>query len=205
MATVYFYTLYERIWHWLQAALILLLVLTGLEVHLPGTVRVFGFAGAINVHNVLGFILIGNAFLAFFYHLSTGKIRQYLPEPKDFVSLAIKQALYYARGIFRGEPHPVEKDPDRKLNPLQKITYLAILNILLPLQMITGLLIWGAQRWPGAVQAVGGLRPLAFVHSVGAWIFFAFVVMHIYLTTTGRTPLSNMKEMIFGWGETHGK
>ena len=34
---------------------------------------------------------------------------------------------------MRGEPHPFEKQPGKRLNPLQQVTYLAILNVLLPL------------------------------------------------------------------------
>ena len=64
---------------------------------------------AVQVHNVLGFLLIANAFLGLFYYVTTGTIRQYLPEPHDFVSLSVRQAWFYLRGMFRGEPHPLEK------------------------------------------------------------------------------------------------
>jgi hypothetical protein len=39
-----------------------------------------------------------------------------------------------------------------------------------------------------------------------AWAFAAFIVMHIYLTTTGETPLSGIKSMVTGWEdvEVHG-
>ena len=51
---------------------------------------------------------------------------------------SIEQALFYLRGIFKGAPHPFEKTPTKKLNPLQQLTYFAILNVLLPLQGLTG-------------------------------------------------------------------
>jgi thiosulfate reductase cytochrome b subunit len=198
MKQVYFYKVYERLWHWLQAMVILCLLLTGLVIHFPG-LRLLSFASAISIHNVLGLILVGNAALALFYHLTTGEIRQFLPQPKDFVSQMAQQAAYYLRGIFRNEPHPFERSPVAKLNPLQQITYLAILNILLPLQMLSGLAMWGAQRWPGAIDAVGGLPLLAKVHMLVAWFFTAFLIGHIYLTTTGSTPLSHIRAMITGW------
>ena len=199
MRYVYFYRIYERIWHWLQAITICGLLLTGLEIHLPDRLGIFGFAGAISIHNVLGFILAGNAVLSLFYHLSTGEIRQFLPQPRDFVSMAVRQAMYYIRGIFRNEPHPLARSPLQKLNPLQKITYLIILNVLLPLQMISGLLIWGAQRWATTVDSIGGLPTLALVHTLVAWLFAAFLIMHIYLTTTGATPLAHVRAMVTGW------
>jgi thiosulfate reductase cytochrome b subunit len=193
------YSRYERIWHWFQAVVIGLLMLTGLAIHAPDHFGWIPFAAAVQVHNVLGFLLIANAFLGLFYYVTTGSIRQYLPEPHDFVSLAVRQAWFYLRGMFRGEPHPLEKLPERRLNPLQQVTYLVILNVLLPLQLVTGLLMWGAQRWPETVQAIGGLPILAMIHTLGAWLFASFVVMHVYLTTTGHTPLANLKAMVLGY------
>jgi thiosulfate reductase cytochrome b subunit len=196
---VYLYSLYERIWHWTQAVCVLGLLWTGVEMHWPGAVRLAGFPTAVTIHNLLGLLLLGNALLALFYHLASGEIRQYLPEPHDFFTLAVRQARYYLRGIFRGEPHPFERSPRHKLNPLQQATYLAILNLLLPLQMASGLLLWGAEWWPGVVRAAGGVRGLAAVHSLGAWFFAAFLIAHVYLTTTGPTPLALLRAMIVGW------
>ncbi len=197
-----FYSLYERIWHWLQALSMLGLFLTGIEMHWPGTVPWLGFAGAVTVHSLLGFLLVGNALLALFYHLATGEIRQYLPDPEDFVTMAVQQARYYLRGIFRGAPHPFGRSPLSRLNPLQKITYLVILNLLLPLQILSGFLMWGAQRWPDWVASLGGLSTLAHVHSLGAWLFAAFMIAHVYLATTGPTPLALFRTMVVGWDET---
>jgi len=199
---VYLYPAYQRIWHWLQALIIVLLLVTGLEIHAPESFPLFGFAAAVAVHSALGFLLIANAVFGLFYHLTTGRIREYLPEPHDFFTMAGRQAIYYLRGIFKGEPHPLERRPGHKLNPLQQVTYLVILNILLPLQAMTGLLIWGLQRWPEWAGAVGGLPVLAPTHTLIAWLFGAFLVLHIYLTTTGHTPLSNLRAMITGWDET---
>ncbi len=79
------------------------------------------------------------------------------------------------------------------------MTYLAILNILLPLQVLTGVMIWGAERWPQMAEDIGGLSFVAPLHALVAWLFAAFLIMHIYLTTTGHTTLANMKAMVTGW------
>jgi Ni/Fe-hydrogenase b-type cytochrome subunit len=197
----YLYDAYERLWHWLQASSILILLATGLIIHKPHLFGIFSFAYIIEVHNVVGFILLANAALALFYNLASGEIRQYLPEPKGFVGRSVAQAMYYTRGIFKGEPHPIQKSYDNKLNPLQQVTYLGILNVLLPAQVITGVLIWGAQRWPDLAQLFGGLPVLAPVHTLVAWTFATFIVMHVYLTTTGHTPTAGIKAMIEGWDE----
>lgn len=193
------YTAYERFWHWLQALAIIALAITGLEIHIPDSIKLIGFERAVNVHTIIGAIVVINALFAAFYHFISGEIRQYLPAPRGFFGQAVQQARYYLVGIFRGEPHPFTKVPEKKLNPLQQITYMGLLNILLPLQVATGILIWSIGRWPILDESFGGLGLLAPIHSMGAWLLGAFLLAHVYLTTTGHTPLSNIRAMIKGW------
>ncbi len=198
----YMYTVYERQWHWLQTVAIILLLFTGLVIHKPDMFSAFSFRFMVQVHNVLALILVLNAALALFYHLASGEIRQFLPQPRGFFNQAVAQALYYLRGIFKGEPHPFEKSPRRKMNPLQQATYLMILNVLLPMQIVTGALVWGAQTWPDVAEKLGGLGVLAPIHTLGAWVFASFIVAHVYLTTTaGHTPSAGIRAMITGWDE----
>jgi thiosulfate reductase cytochrome b subunit len=196
---VYIYDVYERLWHWLQTAAVLLLLFTGLIIHKPDLFGVFSFAYVVQVHNILALLLTINAALSLFHHLASGEIKQFIPRPRGFFDEAFKQGLYYLRGIFRREPHPFEKTRDRKLNPLQQVTYVMVLNVLLPAQIITGALMWGAQRWPAATEALGGLPWLGPLHSLVAWTFAAFIILHVYLTTTGPTPAANVKAMMLGW------
>ena len=88
------------------------------------------------------------------------------------------------------------------MNPLQKTTYIAILNVLLPWQIFSGVAIWGLERWPHLENAFGGLVVLMPLHALGSWLFAAFIVAHVYLTTTsGRRPMSGIEAMITGWEE----
>jgi thiosulfate reductase cytochrome b subunit len=191
------YTLFERLWHWLQALAIVLLLVTGFEIHSP-PVRLFGFQRAAVVHELLALFTIANAFLSLFYHLATGAIRQFVPAPADFFSLAVAQVSYYVRGIFRGEAHPFARHPAHKLNVLQQVTYLVVLNVVLPLEVATGALMWKPRLFAPVLAALGGLGAAATIHVACAWIFTAFVVMHVYLATTGPTPLALVKAMIVG-------
>lgn len=199
MREVYMYSIYERFWHWLQTAAIFVLIFTGLIIHKPDMFGLFSFAYVVQVHNILAFILVANAALALFYHLASGEIRQYLPQPRGFFNQAITQAKFYLRDIFNGDQHPFEKTPQQKLNPLQQITYLGLLNVLLPLQVLTGALMWGAQRWPELAARLGGLTYLGPVHTMISWLLASFIVMHVYLTTTGVTPLASIRSMMTGW------
>ena len=114
----------------------------------------------------------------------------------------IQQVKYYTYGIFKGEAHPEEKSRERRLNPLQKVTYFGILNVLLPLQILTGIFMWGVQRWPDIAEALGGLAFLAPFHTLVAWSFSSFILAHVYLTTTaGHTAMAGIKSMVSGWDD----
>ena len=59
------------------------------------------------------------------------------------------------------------------------------------------------QEWPRVAAAVGGLPLLAPIHTLLAWTFASFIVMHVYLTTAaGDTPGAGIRSMITGWEET---
>jgi thiosulfate reductase cytochrome b subunit len=195
---VQMYDAYRRFWHWLQAISIVTLLATGIVIHRPDWFNADAFPAMVTLHNVLALLLVVNAALSLFYHLATERMREYLPRPHGFIHDSMRQSAYYVSGIFKGEPHPFEKRPDDRMNPIQKLTYFGILNVLLPLQIVTGTLIWGAQYWPDLVALLGGLPVIAPVHALAAWFFATFIVGHVYLTTTGPTPLEGIRAMVTG-------
>jgi thiosulfate reductase cytochrome b subunit len=143
-------------------------------------------------------VLLVNAFLSLFYHLATQAIRTFIPHPHGFLERVLEHAAYQSRGIFFGAPHPANA-PGHKLNPLQQVTYLALLNVLFPFQAATGALAWAVGHWPELAPALGGLRYLAPAHNLGSWLFLSFFVLHVYLVTTGRTPTEHLESMITGY------
>ncbi|HPC82284.1 MAG TPA: cytochrome b/b6 domain-containing protein [Thermoanaerobaculaceae bacterium] len=199
-----FYTPYERLWHWVQAVAVVVLVATGFALAFPARIGTDVFRAAVQAHNLFAAVLLVNAFLALFYNLASNLIRRYVPTADDLLSQGVRHARYYMFGIFRGEPHPFDRTPEKRLMPLQKVTYFAILNVLLPGMAVTGG--WRYLADAGMVAAPGGLATLAVLHRFGAWLFAAFLLLHIYMTTTGPTLLANLKAMLTGWGEgEHGK
>jgi thiosulfate reductase cytochrome b subunit len=198
---IYMYEAYRRFWHWLQTTSIVILLFTGLIIHRPDIFGAFSFRGVVTVHNVIAVILVVNALLSLFYHVATERIQEFIPRPYGFFDDAIVQAKYYIAGIFRKEPHPFEKRLDSRMNPIQKATYFGILNVLLPLQILTGALMWGVQKFPEIANWFGGLPFLAPFHSLVAWTFATFIIAHVYMTTTGATPLESMRAMVTGYEE----
>jgi len=195
MVQLYLYTRYERFWHWLQSILIVILLVTGFEVHDAFTW--LGFGTAVNVHNFAGLVwLVAFAFFVFWV-FTTGEWRQYVPTTKKMFEVM----RYYAYGIFKGESHPVPKRKDAKHNPLQRLTYLSLAAFLLPLQMITGFLYWGYNSWQSWGVGFLSLKVLAVVHTMGAFAILTFLIVHLYMTTTGHRLSAHIKAMITGWEE----
>ena len=197
LTKIYLYTRYERFWHWIQALLIVLLLVTGLEIH--GAFTLLGFKRAVAWHEFLGVTwLVLFAFFVFWL-FTTGQWKQYIP---TLVNIQ-RVALYYAHGIFTGAPHPYKVTRERKHNPLQRIAYLGVLVLINPLIWVSGLLylFWG--RVESHVPAWLGLEQVALVHTFAAFLMLLFLIVHVYLTTTGHTPLAHIRAMISGWEERH--
>ena len=195
LKNIYLYARFERLWHWLQTLLIIILLLSGLEVNSAFTL--FGFGTAVEVHNFAGLTwLIAFAFFVFWI-FTTGEWRQYIPTTKKMFAVV----RYYIYNIFRGEPHPVPKRREAKHNPLQRIVYLILAAILLPVQMVSGFLYWGYNSWDQWGLSWLSLQAAALIHTAGAFAILSFVVVHVYMITTGRTVLAHTRAMITGWEE----
>jgi len=195
MHNVYLYTRYERFWHWLQAAMILLLLVTGLEIH--GSFKLFGFEKAVSIHNYTGLTWLASFAFFVFWLLTTGEWKQYVPTSKKMAEVV----RYYLFGIFSGQPHPCPKSPDAKHNPLQRLTYLSVAALLLPFQMATGVLYYLYHSWKELGITGVTLGGAATLHLLGAFAVLIFLIVHVYMTTTGHTLFAHIKAMITGWEE----
>jgi len=77
--------------------------------------------------------------------------------------------------------HP-QGEAARHYNVLQKLSYLVVIFVLLPLIILTG---WAMSPrlnslWPGWVDAFGGRQSARTVHFVVAWLLVAFVAIHVF-------------------------
>lgn len=196
MKREYVYKGFERFWHWTQSILILFLGLTGFEIH--GAFTFFGFEQAVRYHSTAAIAFIVLIVFAIFWHLTTGEWKQYLPTRQHLRA----QAEYYLIGIFRNAPHPTKKTVLSKLNPLQKLVYLGLKLLVIPVMVASGLL-YMFFRYPHRhgydIFNISGLESIALFHTAGAFLLIAFVIAHVYLITTGRTVTSNLKAMITGY------
>jgi len=190
---VLMYSKYERFWHWAQAALIMFLILTGFEVH--GTYTVFGVDKAVTYHQNASYLFIILSAFTIFWHFTTGEWRQYVPTRKFLKEYII----YYTSGIFKGAPHPTHKVRLQKLNPLQRLTYLSLKVFIIPVQVVTGLIYLYYPELSRAGSITFGLEITAWLHTLMAFFFIAFLIVHVYLTSTGAKITTNVKAMITGY------
>ena len=201
MSKLYIHPLPVRIWHWINAAGFVLLILTGLQIRYADVLHVTSFGTAVQLHNWTGFFLIANYFIWLCFYLFTDKIVVYHPEldPKKYYRDTIRQAIYYGYGIFRGKLNPHHATAYRKFNALQSTMYQVIMIVLVPVQFYTGLLLWDPVMFGGSVDFFGGVRVVSSVHVLLFIFFFAFLFGHIYLASLGRTPGEHFKAMINGY------
>lgn len=196
--TVYIYKSFERFWHWTQALLIFFLAATGFEIH--GSISFFGYQNAVEYHNIAAYAFIVLILFAVFWHFTTGEWKQYIPTAGNIKS----EINYYLTGIFKNAPHPTKKTVLSKLNPLQKLVYLGLKILVIPVMVISGIL-YLFYRYPSQGSIVGlkieSLETIALFHTAGAFLLSAFIIMHIYLMTTGATLTSNLKAMLTGYEE----
>jgi len=200
---IYMHPAPVRVWHWVNAVGFIILILTGTQIRFAEMINLFSLEEAIQVHNYVGFVVIAVYGLWVSYYFGTMKIKLYFPNPRTFVPDAMKQIRYYTSGIFRGDPNPHVMTPDNKFNALQQKAYVVIMFVFLPVQMITGLFLWRVKTFENYIDLLGGVKILSTIHVMLFFFFTAFIIVHVYLSTLGHTPLAHLKAMFTGYEEHH--
>lgn len=194
-----------RIWHWLHAMGFVTLILTGIQIRYSEIINVLTFETAVRTHNWVAFAVIANYFVWLGFYLFSDRITNYHPElnPKKFFEKAFAQMHYYGYGIFKGEPSPHKVQPYDKFNPMQSITYQIVMLIVVPVQFLTGIMMWDVKRFESWINFLGGIRVIDTVHVLIFIFFVSFVMIHAYMGALGSTPSAHFKEMFTGYEEEH--
>lgn len=204
MIRVPIHTLPVRIWHWANACLILLLMLTGVQLRAPELALFGKYGNAVWLHKHAGFCAVG-AFAFWILHVSLSGYfwRNYLPRRSDLGGIW-RQVAYYGFGIFRGAEKPFEPSVSRKFDPLQKLVYLGIMTVVTPVAVFTGIIFSDILYFQICIEALGGLRVLDLLHVATAYVFVLYVLLHLYMATTGPSVFSYFKAMIVGFYDIEG-
>ncbi len=91
----------------------------------------------------------------------------------------------------------------RDYNPLQKLTYAAVLFVLLPLMILTGLAMSPSMNaWmPFIPELFGGRQTARTVHFVVMLLLVAFFLVHI-LMILAAGPINELRSIVTGWYRT---
>ncbi|HGG64273.1 MAG TPA: cytochrome B, partial [Rhodobacteraceae bacterium] len=152
------YPRFERIWHWTQALLILVLLFTGMG--LNGLHHIIPFGPAVIFHTIAALLLLVLWIFATFWLFTTGTWRQFVPTLDGLVDVI----RFYAYGVFKGEKHPHKKVIWRKHNPLQILAYFGLKVAVFPLVWITGILYMTYNFWEHIPDAGFYLNIVANLH-----------------------------------------
>jgi thiosulfate reductase cytochrome b subunit len=200
MKKIFLHPVPIRIWHWLNASLILFLIITGIQLRFPG-VSIFRYNHAVYLHKIVGFALAGSFFywLAY-YMISGGFIKHYMFRRKDAKGL-VYQALYYTFSMFKGARNPFTPSTNEKFNPLQKIAYLSLMLVLTPIIIVTGVLFSDIAYFLKIINYIGGVRILDAIHVSTGYAFLLYLIVHLYMSTLGHRITAHTKAMFTGFEE----
>lgn len=198
---LYFYPLWLRIWHAFNALGIIVLIVTGLT--MQSSTEAIGFNLVINIHNIAGAVVSVSYLIYFFGNMFTPNGRFYLVKFKGFLKRPIKQAYYYAWGMFHGMTAPYPLSEKRKFNPLQKYSYIMVMYIFIPVVIVSGIALLFPEIIIDEIYQLNGVFVTAVVHSAMGFLISVFLVVHLYIASIGKSPLENFRSIVNGWHKVH--
>jgi len=186
----------ERVGHWIHLVNMVLLILSGIQIHAPW----FNVFGSMNtarlVHFVDMYVFLFIGVFHVYQFFAAGKWRTAGPTLSNLKSTG-GTIKYY---LFLTDRKPLFN----KYNPLQIITYFLLFAIS-AVQAVLGFALYWPMRLPVVVDAFGGLMGVRQAHYILAWVFIAFTAAHLYLVLT--QPLTLTRSMVTGsyWRRAKGQ
>lgn len=172
--------------HWINAACMVLLILTGFIIHYPFIAGIMGICRGVHVFcGILLFLnCISRVVMAFLVKSApTGGTREQVTDWRSWVPQKDNRhqlgawVKYY---LFLKKDHPLSA----KLGVPQKLSYLMI-PILILCMFWTGMALWApTMNWPifaWWTELVGGAMSMRIIHYYGMFVFIIFMFLHIYL------------------------
>ena len=201
MKRIYLHPLPLRIWHWANALMVMLLIITGIQLRIPGIASLRPHDPALLVHRYVGWAMVASCVFWLVYSLVSDNLnRHYVIRRRDLKGI-VRQVKFYLFSIFRGEENPFRPSPDEKFNPLQKLAYGAIMCIFAPVLVVTGLLFSDILFFRKYILLWNVVGVLNAIHVIGAYVFALYLIVHVYMATLGPTAFSHIMAMIVGYEE----
>lgn len=197
---LYFYPVWLRIWHGINALGILILIVTGINMqYSTPKFELMNFDLAVNLHNIFGIVVAVNYLLFVFGNLLTSNKKYYKLKLKGLFNRMNLQIGYYTSGMFKNEQPPFPLSEKRKFNPMQKISYLVVMFLFVPGLIITGLALLFPETIIENVYSISGIFLTAIFHATLGFLISIFLVVHLYVASIGKNPLNNFKSILNGY------
>ncbi len=199
---LYLYPGLIRIWHVLNALMILILIISGLSMQYTDPANPFiRFDLAVSMHNITGIILIFNYLLFFYGNTISKNGKHYRIQLKGLTERLMTQFRYYTFGIFKHETPPFPVTKKMKFNPIQQVTYFMTMYVLMPLIFITGLPMLFSGAFIRQLLGSQAFFVTDIIHITVGFLLSIFLLIHVYFCTFGAKPTSNFKSIITGFHE----
>jgi Ni/Fe-hydrogenase b-type cytochrome subunit len=214
------HALSTRLWHWLNALSLVVLFMSGLNIsnahprlywgewgfapeqawlqvwRFPGWATIpghYSLAAARDWHVLVAWVFALSLLLFMLAALLNGHFRR---------DIATRRSEWRPGAVLTDVREHLRLNFDHgagKYNFLQKAAYGAVLFVLLPLMIVTGMAMSPGMdaAWPFLSEMFGGRQSARSVHFLVAWALFGFFVLHIALVLLNR-PARHVWEMIAG-------
>lgn len=202
---MYLYPIWVRLWHVINALMIIILIVTGLSMQYTDKQQyylVVSFSRAVKWHNVAAIILTINYIFYVIGNITTGNGKYYKVKKENFFQDLMKQLKYYSFGMFKGEKHPFPVTLERKFNPLQKLSYVLAMYVAVPLLIISGMGLLFPETVLNRFLGISGLILTDILHITMGFFVSIFLLIHIYTCTLGKKPTTLFKSMVSGFHES---
>jgi len=172
-----------RVWHWIHGFFVFMLMLTGIHLRLPDLLPIFAtFLNAVNLHNLSAAIVILDYVFWLSYHIWRREFKsRFFISPRDFFKDTTEILHYYNYLIFVGERYPSGCLHGSDFDPLEKAFFLTIMLFFIPVQILTGIMLYDLYTMMPVINFVGGLRIVDAAHLFTAYLLGAFIIIHTYL------------------------
>ncbi len=202
---MYLYPLWIRLWHFVNAILIIILIITGATMQftsVDNSLLIAGYAGSVRLHDVAAIILTFSYIAFVTGNIISGNSKYYRIDGKNLLQDVGKQLKYFLWGMFRKEKQPFPVTTENKFNPLQKVTYFLIMYVTLPLLILSGIILLIPDMTIIRVFGTGMFIFTDILHIILGFMISLFLIIHIYCCAIGPKPGSLFRGIITGYLES---
>jgi thiosulfate reductase cytochrome b subunit len=192
---VYVHALFVRVFHWVNALGMTLMIMSGWRIYnasplfdfrFPSGITLGGWlGGALQWHFAAMWLLVINLLVYVIVGFASGHFR------RRFTPVSPSSVLSDAAKALKGKlPHS-----NTTYNAVQKAAYIGVLLAII-LTILSGAVVWKPVQWQELGLLMGGYEGARLVHFFGMTAICAFIVLHLTLVLL--VP-STLIPMVLGW------